>query len=123
MSDKSARWRESLNAADRAGEPAGRVAGSGTAHPDLAPAQPTDCSRDVAHILRDQLHVGEDEFLGLRPGEEGATARRGEPTTPSIPAGVVAQLLLSHGVEESAVRQMSQPEAIERLNRIWSQDA
>ena len=31
---------------------------------------------------------------------------RGEPTTPSIPAGVVAQLL-SHGVEESAVRQMS----------------
>jgi hypothetical protein len=40
---------------------------------------------------------------------------------PSIPAGVVAQLL-SHGVEESEVRLMSRVEAIERLNLIWSQE-
>ena len=46
---------------------------------------------------------------------------RGKSAMPSIPAGVVAQLL-SHGVEESEVRLMSRVEAIERLNLIWSQE-
>jgi hypothetical protein len=75
-----------------------------------------------AHILRDQLQVGEDEFWACAREKKVPQRGRGEPTTPSIPAGVVA-LLLTHGVEESAVRQMSRAEAIERLNRIWSQDA
>ena len=73
-----------------------------------------------AHILRDQLHVGEEEFWACVRERKVPQRGRGEPTTPSIPAGVVAQLL-SHGVEESAVRQMSRAEAIERLNLIWSQ--
>ena len=74
-----------------------------------------------AHILRDQLRIGEDEFWACVREKKVPKRGRGEPTTPSIPAGVVA-LLLSHGVEESAVRQMSRAEAIEQLNRIWSQD-
>jgi hypothetical protein len=75
-----------------------------------------------AHILRDQLQVGEDEFWACVREKKVPQRGRREPTTPSIPAGVVAQLL-SHGVEESAVRRMGRAEAIERLNRIWSQDA
>jgi hypothetical protein len=75
-----------------------------------------------AHILRDQLHVGEDEFWACVREKKVPQRGRSEPTMPSIPAGVVAQLL-SHGVEESAVRRMSRAEAIERLNLIWSQEA
>jgi hypothetical protein len=74
------------------------------------------------HILRDQLHVGEDEFWACVREKKVPQRGRSEPTMPSIPAGVVAQLL-SHGVEESAVRRMSRAEAIERLNLIWSQEA
>jgi hypothetical protein len=59
-----------------------------------------------AHILRDQLVVGEDEFWAC-VGETKAPQRgRREPTTPPIPAGVVAQLLL-HGVDESAARRQA----------------
>ena len=75
-----------------------------------------------AHILRDQLQVSEDEFWACVREKRVPQRGRVEPTTPSIPAGVVAQLL-SHGVEESEVRGMSRAEAIERLNVIWSQEA
>jgi hypothetical protein len=75
-----------------------------------------------AHILRDQLDVGEDEFWACVREKKLPQRGRSEPTTPSIPAGVVAQLL-SHGVEESDVRLMSRAEAIERLNLIWSREA
>jgi hypothetical protein len=75
-----------------------------------------------AHILRDQVHVDEDEFWACVREKKVPQRGRGEPTQPSIPAGVVAQLL-SNGVEESEVRLMSRAEAIERLNLIWSQEA
>jgi hypothetical protein len=75
-----------------------------------------------AHILRDQLQVGDEEFWACVREKKLPQRGRVEPTTPSIPAGVVAQLL-SHGVEESEVRLMSRAEAIERLNLIWSQEA
>ena len=75
-----------------------------------------------AHILPDQLQVSEDEFWACVREKKVPRRGRVEPTTPSIPAGVVAQLL-SHGVEESEVRVMSRAEAIERLNLIWSQQA
>jgi hypothetical protein len=74
-----------------------------------------------AHILRDQLHVGEDEFWACVQEKKLPQRGRREPTTLSIPAGVVAQLL-SHGVADSDVRLMSRAEAIERLNLIWSQE-
>jgi hypothetical protein len=75
-----------------------------------------------AHILRDQLFVGEDEFWSCVRQKKVPQRGRSEPTTPPIPAGVVAQLL-THGVEESEVQLMSRAEAIERLNLIWSQEA
>jgi hypothetical protein len=75
-----------------------------------------------AHLLRDQLAVGEDEFWSCVRQKKVPQRGRREPTTPSIPAGVVAQLL-SHGVEESDVQLMNRAEAIERLNLIWSQEA
>ena len=75
-----------------------------------------------AHILREQLRVSEDEFWTCVREKKVPQRGRGEPTMPSIPAGVVAQLL-SHGVEESEVRLMSRAEAIDRLNVIWSEEA
>jgi len=75
-----------------------------------------------AHILRDQLQVGEAEFWACVREKNVPQRSRGEPAMPSIPAGVVAQLL-SHGVEESEVQLMSRSDAIERLNLIWSQEA
>jgi hypothetical protein len=75
-----------------------------------------------AHILREQLRVSEDEFWTCVREKQVPQRGRGGPVMPSIPAGVVAQLL-SHGVEESKVRLMSRAEAIERLNLIWSEEA
>jgi hypothetical protein len=74
-----------------------------------------------AHILREQLCVSEDEFWICVREKKVPQRSCGEPVRPSIPAGVVAQLL-SHGVEDSEVRLMSRSEAIERLNLIWSQE-
>lgn len=74
-----------------------------------------------AHILRDQLDVNEEEFWACVREDTMPQRSRVETTTPSIPAGVVAQLL-SHGVAEAEVRLMSRGEAIERLNLIWSQE-
>jgi hypothetical protein len=75
-----------------------------------------------AHILRDQLFVGEGEFWACVRQKKMPQRGRIEPATPPIPAGVVAQLL-ANGVEESEVRLMSRAEALERLNQIWSQEA
>ena len=74
-----------------------------------------------AHILRDQLVVGEKEFWACVREKKVPERGRSKPTMPSIPAGVVAQLL-AYGVEESEVRLMSRAEAIERLNLIWTQE-
>jgi hypothetical protein len=75
-----------------------------------------------AHILREQVRVSEDEFWACVREKKVPQRSRGEPVLPSIPAGVVAQLL-SHGVGESEVRLMSRAEAIERVNSIWSEEA
>ena len=95
-----------------------------TAHPDLATTEPADLRSEHVgpHILRDQLFVGDDEFWACVRQKKVPQRGRSEPTTPPIPAGVVAQLL-SHGVEESEVRLMSRAEAIEQLNLISSQEA
>jgi hypothetical protein len=99
--------------------PDGRVLRTRISHP---PNRQTYGPSMWAHILRDQLQVGEEEFWACVREKKVPQRGRVEPTTPSIPAGVVAQLL-SHGVEESEVRVMSRAEAIERLNLIWSQEA
>jgi hypothetical protein len=99
--------------------PDGRVLRTRISHP---PNRQTYGPSMWAHILRDQLHVSEEEFWACVREKRVPQRGRVEPNTPSIPAGVVAQLL-SHGVEESEVRVMSRAEAIERRNLIWSQEA
>lgn len=97
----------------------GRVLRTRISHP---PNRQSYGSSIWGHILRDQLDVSEDEFWACVRETKRPQRGRAEVTTPSIPAGVVAQLL-SHGVEESEVRLMSRAEAIERLNLIWSTEA
>ena len=99
--------------------PDGRVLRTRLSHP---PNRQTYGPSMWAHILRDQLQVSEDEFWACVQEKKVPQRGRVEPTTPSIPAGVVAQLL-SNGVQESEVRVMSRADAIERLNLIWSQEA
>ena len=120
-------WTQIRNARGKSGHhvtfeltlPDGRVLRTRISHP---PNRQTYGPSMWAHILRDQLQVGEEEFWACVREKKMPQRGRVEPTTPSIPAGVVAQLL-SHGVEESEVRVMSRTEAIERLNLIWSQEA
>jgi hypothetical protein len=120
-------WTQTHNARGKGGHhvtfeltlPDGRVLRTRISHP---PNRQTYGPSMWAHILRDQLQVGEDEFWACVREKKVPQRGRGEPTTPSIPAGVVAQLL-SHGVKESEVRLMSRAEAIERLNLIWSKEA
>jgi hypothetical protein len=119
-------WTQVRNARGKGGHhvtfelalPDGRVLRTRISHP---PNRQTYGSSIWAHILRDQLQVSEDEFWACVREKHVPKRSRGEPAVPSIPAGVVAQLL-SHGVEESEVRLMSRAEAIERLNLIWSQE-
>ena len=120
-------WTQIRNARGKGGHhvtfeltlPDGRVLRTRISHP---PNRQTYGPSMWAHILRDQLQVSEEEFWACVREKKVPQRGRVEPTTPSIPAGVVAQLL-SHGVEESEVRVMSRAEAIERLNLIWSQEA
>jgi hypothetical protein len=119
-------WTQVRNARGKGGHhvtfeltlPDGQVLRTRISHP---PNRQTYGPSLWAHILRDQLDVGEDEFWACVREKKLPQRGRSEPTTPSIPAGVVAQLL-SHGVEESDVRLMSRAEAIERLNLIWSRE-
>jgi hypothetical protein len=119
-------WTQVRNARGKGGHhvtfeltlPDGRVLRTRISHPPNRQAYGPSM---WAHILRDQLHVSEEEFWACVREKKVPQRARGEPTTPSIPAGVVAQLL-SHGVGESEVRLMSRSEAIERLNLIWSRE-
>jgi hypothetical protein len=120
-------WTQVRNARGKGGHhvtfeltlPDGRVLRTRISHP---PNRQTYGPSMWAHILRDQLQVSEEEFWACVREKKRPQRGRVEPTTASIPAGVVTQLL-SHGVEESEVRVMSRAEAIERLNLIWSQEA
>lgn len=74
-----------------------------------------------SHILRDQLCVSEEEFWtcvrdGVKPG-------RGVPEPPSeaLPADLVHLLITRVGVTDSEVARMSKAEAVERLNRFWTE--
>lgn len=74
-----------------------------------------------SHILRDQLVVSEQEFWECVRDRVLPARSRPTPERETTPAGVISQLL-SHGVPESEIRDMSRAEAIDRLTRIWSEE-
>lgn len=73
------------------------------------------------HILRDQLQVTEPEFWAC--AREGVTPDRGVPETPAkaLPADLVYLLISRVGLSEAEVAAMSKTEAVERLNRYWTE--
>lgn len=73
------------------------------------------------HILRDQLHVSEQEFWAC--ARDGVRPDRGAPTMPSdaLPAELVHLLIAKVGLPESEVAAMSKDEAIARLQRFWTE--
>src|SRR5262249_9277618 len=76
-----------------------------------------------AHILRDQLCVDEATFWaavrqGVQPPRVHAAAR-----TTSLPSEVAALLVNRVGLTREQVTALSRQEAIERLNRFWTEGA
>ncbi|OLE27856.1 MAG: cytotoxic translational repressor of toxin-antitoxin stability system [Actinobacteria bacterium 13_1_20CM_3_71_11] len=74
-----------------------------------------------SHILRDQLGVSEEEFWacvrdGIKP-DRGAPQARPE----ALPADLVQLLITRVGLAEPEVAAMSKAEAVERLNRYWTE--
>jgi hypothetical protein len=74
-----------------------------------------------AHILRDQLAVGEKEFWACV--SDGAIPDRGAPPPPaaSIPADLVHLLIHRVGLPEDEVKAMSRDQAISRAQQYWSE--
>src|SRR5262249_53552143 len=74
-----------------------------------------------SHILRAQLCVSEEDFWTC--GRAGAKPNRGVPEPPSeaLPADLVHLLITRVGLAESRVAAMSKAEAVERLNRYWTE--
>ncbi|MBF9068389.1 cytotoxic translational repressor of toxin-antitoxin stability system [Streptacidiphilus fuscans] len=74
-----------------------------------------------AHILRDQLDVTEDVFWpcvldGILPGR-GAP----EPPRQALPADLVFLLINRVGLTEDEIAKLTKSEAIERLQRFWTE--
>jgi hypothetical protein len=74
------------------------------------------------HILRDQLDVDEPCFWkcvkdGVKP-DRGLPA----PQTEALPADLVHMLLSRVGLTEPEVAGMTKVEAIERLQRFWTEN-
>lgn len=74
-----------------------------------------------SHILRDQLDVSEEEFWACV--RDGAKPDRGVPEPPpeALPADLVHLLITRVGLTEAEVAVLSKPEAVERLNRYWTE--
>lgn len=76
-----------------------------------------------SHVLRDQLQVSEDEFwVCVR---DKIKPDRGIPEVPpeTLPADLVHLLIVRIGLAESEVAAMTKAEAVERLNRYWTEGA
>ncbi|MGQ0576845.1 MAG: cytotoxic translational repressor of toxin-antitoxin stability system [Pseudonocardia sp.] len=71
------------------------------------------------HILRDQLHVTEDEFWTCL--RDGVAPDRGSPDPPAaaLPAELVHLLLARVHLTEPEIAAMTRAEALERLRRHW----
>jgi hypothetical protein len=100
--------------------PDGRILRTRISHP---PDRTTYGSSLWSHILRDQLAVSEEEFW--RCVRDGVNPDRGVPQAPheALPADLVHLLLTRVGLTTSEVAAMSKAEAVERLNRYWTEGA
>jgi hypothetical protein len=74
-----------------------------------------------SHILRDQLEVTEGEFWSC--ALDGKLPDRGLPEAPhhSLPADLVHLLLSKVSLSENEVAKMTRAEAVERLQRYWTE--
>jgi hypothetical protein len=74
-----------------------------------------------AHILRDQLEVTEGVFWPCVL--DGALPDRGTPEPPRavLPADLVHLLISRVGLSEDQVAELDKPQAIERLQRFWTE--
>lgn len=73
-----------------------------------------------SHILRDQLHVTEQEFWSCV--RENLKPDRGAPEPPAaaLPADLVRMLITRVGLPEAEVAAMSKDQAIARLQQYWT---
>lgn len=118
-------WRRVRDAQGRTGThhvtyeldlPDGRVLRTRISHPP----DRTDYGPSLwRHILRDQLHVDQEQFWACV--RDGVVPDRGTPTAPehALPADLVHLLLTRVGLGDAEVATMSRADAIERLQRFW----
>lgn len=100
--------------------PDGRILRTRISHPvDRSSYGPSLWS----HILRDQLQVSEQEFWSCV--RDGVTPDRGVPEPPAeaLPADLAHLLINRVGLSDLEVAAMSKAEAVERLNRYWTDGA
>ncbi|HET9875556.1 MAG TPA: hypothetical protein VFQ37_07280, partial [Mycobacterium sp.] len=78
---------------------------------------------EMVHILRDQLCIDEGTFWAAVRG--GSTPQRSRPAPPpeSLPAEVAALLVNRVGLTREQVAALSRAEAIQRINRFWTEGA
>jgi hypothetical protein len=120
-------WRQVRDARGRTGThhvtyeldlPDGRILRTRISHPvdrtDYGP-------RLWRHVLRDQLEVDEAAFWCCV--QDGVKPQRGVPTPPreSLPADLVHLLTSRVGLTEAEVSVMSREDAINRMQRYWSE--
>jgi hypothetical protein len=72
-----------------------------------------------SHILRDQLHVTEDEFWACVRG--GIKPNRGEPAAPAeaLPADLAHLLVTRVHLSRAEIAAMTRQEAIARMQQFW----
>ena len=100
--------------------PDGRILRTRVSHP---PNRSTYGPALWAHILRDQLDV--DEAVFWAAVRDGVKPTRGALPAPaeSLPADLALLLVNRVGLTREQVAVMSKAEAIERLNRYWTEDS
>lgn len=119
-------WEQVRNASGRKGShhityelglPDGRTLRTRVSHP---PDRTDYGPRLWSHVLRDQLHVTEEEFWACV--SDGVTPNRGQPVqnAESLPADLVHLLINRIGLADEEIAEMTKAEAVERLNRYWA---
>ena len=122
-------WRQVGDARGRTGThhvryeldlPDGRVLRTRISHP---PDRSTYGASIWAHILRDQLQIDESQFWACV--RDGVQPDRGMPKPPAeaLSADLVHLLVHRVGVPDREVVEMTREQAVERVNRYWTEGA